>query len=308
MLPFSVTILGSSSALPTSNRFPTSQVVSLSEKLYLIDCGEGTQIQLRRYGIKLGKINHIFISHLHGDHIFGLPGLISTMVLGGKKGELHIYAHSELKMMMDNLMKFMNEIDNFKVIYHPLNFRKRAVIHDDSRIVIESFPLKHRIPCCGFVFSEKPHELHLRGEIMNELKIPISERVAIKGGSDYQAPEGQIIKNRDLTFPSDPVRSYAFCTDTLSRKQTIPHTENVDLLYHEATFLDELKDMALKTYHSTARQAAQIASAARVKKLIIGHFSTRYKSVEPLVSEARLVFPNTYAANDGDRFEIGERI
>lgn len=304
MLPFSVTILGSSSALPTSTRFPTSQVVSLNERLYLIDCGEGTQIQLRKFGIKAGKINHIFISHLHGDHIFGLPGLISTIALGGKKGELHIYSHSELKMMMDHLMKFMNDFDDFKVIYHPLNFRSRAVIYEDSKIVVESFPLKHRIPCCGFLFREKLHELHLRGDVVNYLNIPIRERAAIKGGADYKTPEGKIIPNQELTFPSDPVRSYAFCTDTICRKQIIPIIENVDLLYHEATFSDELSDLALKTYHTTAKQAAQLAGEAAVKKLIIGHFSSRYKSVKPLVDEARVVFPNTFPANDGDRFEL----
>jgi ribonuclease Z len=304
MPPFSVTILGSSSALPTTTRFPTSQVVNLNEKLYLIDCGEGTQIQLRKFGIKAGKINHIFISHLHGDHIFGLPGLISTMALGGKKGELHIYSHSELKVMMDQLMKFMNDFEDFKVVYHPLSFRSRAVIYEDSKIVVDSFPLKHRIPCCGFLFREKPHELHLRGDVIDYLNIPIRDRVAIKGGADYHTPGGKIVPNQELTFPSDPVRSYAFCTDTVCRKQIIPIIERVDLLYHEATFSDELSDLALKTFHTTAKQAARLAGEAAVKRLIIGHFSSRYKSVEPLVDEARAIFPNTFPANDGDRFEL----
>jgi len=304
MLPFSVTILGSSSALPTLTRFPTSQVVNLNDRLYLVDCGEGTQIQLRRFGIKTAKINHIFISHLHGDHIFGLPGLISTMALGGKKGELHIYAHSELKIMMDHLMKFINEFDDFKVVYHPLSNKSRAVIFEDSKIIVDSFPLKHRIPCCGFIFREKQHELHLRGDKIDFLNIPIKDRVAIKNGADFQTPEGKIIPNNELTFPPDPVRSYSFCTDTVCRKQIIPIIENVDLLYHEATFADELSDLALKTFHTTAKQAAQLAVQAGVKKLIIGHFSSRYKSVQPLVDEARVIFPNTFPANDGDRFEL----
>ena len=304
MVSFTVTILGSSSALPTLNRFPTSQVVSLNEKLYLIDCGEGTQIQLRKFGIKNGKINHIFISHLHGDHIFGLPGLISTMALGGKKGELHIHSHSELKIMMDPLLRFMNDIEDFKVIYHPLNFRSRAVIYEDSKLVIESFPLKHRIPCCGFLFREKEHELHLRSDQIEYLKIPIRDRVAIKAGANYRCPDGSIVPNKELTFPPDPVRSYAFCTDTVPRKQIIPIIQQVDLLYHEATFGDDLRDLALKTYHTTTKQAAEIASAAKVKKLIIGHFSSRYKHERPLVEEAKSVFPNTFAANDGERFEL----
>ena len=304
MLPFTVTILGSSSALPTLNRFPTSQVVNLNDRLYLIDCGEGTQIQLRKFGLKVGKINHIFISHLHGDHIFGLPGLISTMALGGKKGELHIYSHSDLKVMMDHLMKFINEFEDFKVVYHPLNFKSRAVIFEDSRLVVESFPLKHRIPCCGFVFREKPHELQLRGELIEYLKIPIKDRVAIKNGEDYLKPDGTIIPNQDLTFPSDRTRSYAFCTDTVPRRQIIPIIREVDLRYHEATFSHDLKDLALKTYHTTSKQAAEIAAEGQVKKLIIGHFSSRYKSVVPLVEEARTVFPNTFAANDGERFVL----
>jgi len=272
--------------------------------MYLIDCGEGTQIQLRKFGFKAGKINHIFISHLHGDHIFGLPGLISTMALGGKKGELHIYSHSELKIMMDHLMKFINEFEDFKVVYHPLSFRGRAVIFEDSKMVVESFPLKHRIPCCGFIFREKQEELHLRGDKIDYLNVPIKDRVALKKGADFQTPEGKIIPNNELTFPPDPPRSYAFCTDTVCRKQIIPIIENVDLLYHEATFADDLSDLALKTYHTTARQAAQLAGESGVKKLIIGHFSSRYKSVKPLVDEARSVFPNTFPANDGDRFEL----
>ena len=304
MLPFSVTILGSSSALPTLSRFPTAQVVNLNEKLFLIDCGEGTQIQLRKYGIKAGKINHIFISHLHGDHIFGLPGLISTMALGGKKGELHIYSHSELKMMMDPMLKFMNEMEDFKVIYHPLNFRSQALIFEDTKLTIESFPLKHRIPCCGFIFKEKPHTQRLRGELVEYLKIPIRDRVSIKEGADYQKSDGTVISNSDLTFPPDPSRSYVFCTDTLPRMQILPVIQGVDLLYHEATFCDELKDLALKTYHTTAGQAALLAREANVKKLIIGHFSSRYKNEKPLVDEARSVFPNTFAANDGERFSV----
>jgi ribonuclease Z len=206
--------------------------------------------------------------------------------------------------MLDHLMKFMNEFTDFKVIYHPLNFRSKAVIFEDSKVVVESFPLKHRISCCGFIFREKPHELHLRGDKIDYLNIPIRDRVAIKAGADYRTPEGKLIQNQELTFQADPVRSYAFCTDTVCRKQIIPIIQNVDLLYHEATFADNLSDLALKTYHTTARQAAQLASVADVKKLIIGHFSSRYKSVKPLVDEAKEVFPNTFPANDGDRFEL----
>jgi ribonuclease Z len=226
------------------------------------------------------------------------------MALGGKKGELHIYSHSELKLMMDPLLKFINEMEDFKVVYHPLNFKKRAVIYEDTNLFVESFPVKHRIPCCGFVFREKQHELHLRGDQVEFLKIPIRDRVLLKNGADFVKPDGTVIPNSELTFPPDHLRSYAFCTDTVPRKQIIPVIRNVDLLYHEATFCDDLKDLALKTYHSTARQAGEIAVKAEAKRLIIGHFSSRYKNEKPLVDEARTVFPNTFAANDGERFEL----
>ena len=304
MVPFSVTILGSSSALPTSDRFPTSQVVTLNEKLFLIDCGEGTQIQLRKFGIKYGRINHIFISHLHGDHIFGLPGLISTLALYGRKGELHIHAHSDLKPMMDGFMKHMQEITDLKILYHPLNFRRRMTIYQDDKIEIESFPLKHRIPCCGFLFKELPAELHLRPDALNEYNVPVYQRQAIKRGADLILEDGTVIPNQQLTKPSCRPRSYAFCTDTVYKKELATLLKDVDLLYHEATFGGDLDDLARKTFHTTSVQAATMASKAEAGKLIIGHFSSRYKSVKHLVDVARSIFPETYAANDGDRFEI----
>jgi ribonuclease Z len=304
MNSFSVTILGSSSALPTSQRFPTSQVVRLNEQLFLVDCGEGTQIQLRKYKFKLGKINHIFISHLHGDHIYGLPGLISSLSLYGKKGELHIYAHSDLQPMMEGMMKFMNEITDLKVKYHPLNFRRNSLLYEDKKIRITSFPLKHRISCCGFLFQELVPELHLDKRALEKYDIPVSQRLNIKHGADLVLSNGTIIPNKLLTLPPAPTRSYAFCTDTLFRKNIVPTIEGVSLLYHEATFAGDLEELAQKTFHSTSLQAAQMAKLANVKKLVIGHFSSRYKNVEPLVDEARTVFPETVAANDGDCFEL----
>ena len=304
MNSFSVTILGSSSALPTSHRFPTSQVVRLNEQLYLVDCGEGTQIQLRKFGFKMGRINHIFISHLHGDHIYGLPGLISSLALYGKKGELHIYAHSELQPMMEGMMKFMNEITDLTVKYHPLNFKRNSIVLEDKRIRITSFPLKHRISCCGFLFQELSAELHLDKFALEKYDVPISQRANIKHGADLVLADGTIIPNEQLTHPASPARSYAFCTDTLYLPKILPTIQGVDLLYHEATFAGDLTDLAKKTFHSTSVQAAEIACSAKVKKLIIGHFSSRYKSVESLVEEARAIFPETHAANDGDVFEI----
>ena len=201
MNSFSVTILGSSSALPTSLRFPTSQVVRLNEQLFLIDCGEGTQIQLRRFKFKMGRINHVFISHLHGDHIYGLPGLISSLVLYGKKGELHIHAHSDLQLMMEGMMKFMNEVTDLKVIYHPLNFKRNSVVFEDKRIRITSFPLKHRISCCGFLFQELPTDKHLDKHAIEKYDIPISQRMNIKNGADLILADGTVVPNGEITIP-----------------------------------------------------------------------------------------------------------
>jgi ribonuclease Z len=304
MNKFSVTILGSSSALPTSARFPTSQVVQFNEQLFLIDCGEGTQIQLRKYRFRMGKINHIFISHLHGDHIFGLPGLISSLALYGKKGELHIHAHSELQQMMEGMMKFMNELTDLKVTYHPLNFRRNSVIFEDKKIRITSFPLKHRIPCCGFLFSELPSYLHLDKYAVEKYDIPVSQRLNIKNGADLLLPDGTVVPNSELTLAADPPRSYAFCTDTAFRKNIVPTIEGVDLLYHEATFAGDLEELAKKTFHTTSVQAAEIARLAGAKKLVLGHFSSRYKDVEHLAQEARAIFPETVAANDGDCYNL----
>jgi ribonuclease Z len=304
MVPFFVTILGSSSAIPTPARYTTSQVVNLNDRLFMIDCGEAAQIQLRRFGIKFGRINHIFISHLHGDHIFGLPGLISSMTLSSKKGEIHIYAHSELQIVLSGLMKFMNESVDFKIVYHKLNMRRHSIVFEDDKIRIESFPLKHRIPCCGFIFREQLQNLHLRGEKIEELKIPIKDRMSIKKGDDYILPDGTLMPNKELTLPPEQPRSFAFCTDTAFHEKVIPYIKDVDLLYHEATFGDNLKELAKLTGHTTARQAAALALKANVGKLIIGHFSTRYKDVNELVDEAREVFPNTYATCDGERFDI----
>lgn len=304
MNDFSVTILGSSSALPTSSRFPTAQVVRFHEQLFLIDCGEGTQVQLRKYRFKMGKINHIFISHLHGDHIFGLPGLISSLALYGKKGELHIHAHSELQQMMAGMMKFMNELTDLTVKYHPLNFRRNAVVYEDRKIRVTSFPLKHRIPCCGFLFQELPSDLHLDKKALEKYDIPVSQRLNIKNGADLLLPDGRVVPNVELTCAPEPPRSYAFCTDTVFRKSIVPTIEGVDLLYHEATFAGELEDLARKTYHSTTLQAAEMARLANARKLVLGHFSSRYKDVEPLAEEARTIFPDTVAACDGDCFEL----
>jgi len=304
MLPFTVTILGSSSALPTSQRFPTSQVVSLNNQPYLIDCGEGTQIQLRKYKARIGKLNHIFISHLHGDHIFGLPGLLSTLSLLGRKNDLHIYAHSPLQEILNCHTAFFRSEMDFRVVFHPLNFKRPQVIFENKKIKVESFPLKHRVPCCGFRFSEQPKLPHLRKDKLEEFDIPLRERVKIKEGSDFMLPDGRVIPNAELTLPAEKPRSYAFCTDTIYHEPALKSISGVDLLYHEATFANDLEDWAHKTYHSTAGEAATMAQQANARKLILGHFSARYNDIQPLVDDARSIFPESYPAEDGATFEI----
>lgn len=252
----------------------------------------------------MGRINHIFISHLHGDHIYGLPGLISSLALYGKKGEIHVHAHSDLQQMMEGMMKFMTEITDLKVKYHPLNFRRNSVVFEDKKIQISSFPLKHRISCCGFLFKELESDLHLDKSAMERYEIPVSQRANIKKGADLILPDGSVIPNTEITQPPNPSRSYAFCTDTVIQTKIIPAIEGADLLYHEATFAGDLSELARKTFHTTSVQAAELAKLAGVKRLVIGHFSSRYKSASPLVEEARTVFPETYAANDGDCFEL----
>ncbi len=302
-MTFSVTILGSSSALPTSKRFSTAQVLNVHERFFLIDCGEGVQIQLRKFRIKFGKINHIFISHLHGDHFFGLFGLLSSFHLLGRETDLNIYSHPELEEILKNLSWFFDEL-KFKIIFHPLNYETSEVIYSGKYVEVKSFPLKHRIPTCGFLFKEKPKQRNIRKEYVDRYNIPIKDIVKIKQGADFVTDKGITIPNKELTIPPPVPRSYAFCSDTAFDERIIPEIQNVDLLYHESTYLQDLKKQAAETFHSTASQAAAIAQKANAGKLIIGHFSSRYKEVQSFLDEAQLVFPNTFVAEDGETHDV----
>ncbi len=303
-MTFSVTVLGSSSALPTSTRFPSAHVLNAHERFFLIDCAEGTQMQLRRMHIKMLKINHIFISHLHGDHTLGLIGLISTLNLIGRKSDLHIYAHKELEKNLEyNINFFIDEL-KFKIIFHTLEPNKHQVIYSDKRITVESLPLKHRVPSTGFLFREKRMLSNIRKELIEKYSLSLAEISAIKNGSDLTTAEGLIIPNADLIFNKSEPRSYAYCSDTIYREKLVDLVKDVDLLYHEATFGSEYEKLAKSTGHSTAAQAATIALKSEAKKLIIGHFSSRYKSILPLVEEAKAIFENTIGAEDGMVFEI----
>jgi ribonuclease Z len=298
-MSFLLTILGSSSALPTSVRYLTAHVLNVDERFFMIDCGEGTQLQLRKYKIKLGRLNHIFISHLHGDHVFGLPGLLSTMNLLGRQTDLHIFAPPDLeKILQPYLSHFLTKMD-FRIVYHPLDTRTCQLVYEDDKITVHSIPLVHRIETCGFIFREKPRLRNIRKEYIDYYKIPLREVVNIKRGDDFITEEGLVIPNKKLTIDPPALKSYAFCSDTAYSEAIIPWIENVELLYHEATFSDDDADRAHETKHSTASEAARIAMKANAKKLIIGHFSARYKDITPLTEQARMVFPNTEAAEEG---------
>jgi ribonuclease Z len=303
-MSFSLTILGSSSALPTSVRYLTAHVLNVRERFFLIDCGEGTQLQLRKYKAKLSHLNHIFISHLHGDHVFGLPGLISTLNLLGRKTDLHIYAHAALQNILQHILnQFIVQLD-FQIVYHTLNSSSYQLIYEDDKITIHSFPLVHRIETCGFIFREKLKLRNIRKEYIEYYKIPLREIPNIKRGDDYITDEGIVIPNEKLTIDPIPSKSYAFCSDTMYSESIIPWIQNVDILYHEATFSDDDSVRAQETKHSTASDAARIALKAGAKKLIIGHFSARYKDISPLLEQARKIFPDTEAADEGLEISI----
>ena len=299
MEPFEIHILGCGSALPTTRHNASAQIIKIGNKQFLIDCGEGTQVQLRRSHIHFSFINHIFISHLHGDHCFGLIGLISTFALLGRTAPLHIYADHNLEEVMKPQIDFFCKGMNYPLFFHSIDATKHQVIYEDNTITVETLPLRHRMPCCGFLFREKPKKRHLIGDIANFYNIPAYMRQAIKDGADYTTPDGETIPNSRLTKDADPSRSYAYCSDTAPCVHNNEHLKDVDLLYHEATFAESEKERAAQTFHSTARQAAQVANSAGVKRLLIGHYSSRYETPDTLLSEAQEIFPNTVATKEG---------
>lgn len=307
-MSFQLTILGSSSALPTSNRYPTAQALNVLGRFFLIDCGEGTQTQMRKYKIGFSKINHIFITHLHGDHIFGLIGLISTFILLGRDKDLHIYSHPGLKKYITAQLKFLypGEI-TYKIIFHPLEYEGEKLIYEDKKVSVFSFPLSHRIPTCGFRFEEKAALPNLRPDKLEEYKIPIRDRQRIKEGGDFITAEGKIISHAELTINHFKPRSFAFCSDTRYEESYIESVKNVDLLYHEATFAADNQELATLTYHSTGKDAATVAQKAGVEKLLIGHFSARYKDHSPILEEAAAIFPNTFAIAEGDVINVEKK-
>lgn len=303
-MSFTITILGSSSATPTSKRNPTGLLVNMNYKYFLVDCGEGTQMQLRKYRFKLQKIKHIFISHLHGDHFFGLIGLISTLHLLGRVEELHIYANEDLKEIIDLQLKVTATELVFPLIFHPTNHLTPEIVYEDDHHLIKSFPLNHRIPTTGFVFSEKDRLRKIRKDFLSREDVPIEELPKIKAGANYTNKDGKVCLNKDITAHPLKSRSFAFCSDTSYFEEAIESFRNVNLLYHEATFMQDMAEVAKEKFHSTASEAALIATKAGAKELIIGHFSARYNNLEELLAEAREIFPATRLAEDGDEFKI----
>lgn len=303
-MSFSLTVLGSSSALPTSKRFPSAHVLNVHEHFFLIDCGEGTQIQLRKYKIRFSKINHIFISHTHGDHVFGLPGIFSTFNLLGRKADLFVYGHADLKNLIDFYMSHFGRDHLYNIKFIPLKSRKQEIVYEDKHVTVETIPLRHRIPTTGFMFREKERERNIKKDMIEKYHLSISDIVRVKRGEDYRTEDGKIIPNSELTIPPYKVRSYAYCSDTAFHNRLPERIKGVDLLYHEATFLEQDKKIAKLTMHSTALQAATIAKMSNAGKLVIGHFSSRYESLDEMLLEAKTVFENTEVAEEGKQFDI----
>ena len=303
-MKFEVTILGSSSATPIYNRNPTSQALNINDHWYLVDCGEGTQQQMLRFDVKASKIDHIFISHLHGDHYLGLVGLLSSLHLNGRKKALNIYCPAHLKEIVDLQLKYSETTLQYPIDFKFTNADRVEIILDNDDIIVETIPLDHRIECTGFLFKQKKRLRKLIKEKLEEIGIPVEYYTSLKKGNDYSAPDGKVYPNDQLTNDSDQPKTYCYCSDTLYNEKYFDQISNASLLYHEATFLNDMLDRAGETHHTTAMQAGQIALKTHAEKLLIGHFSARYKKLDELLEEARSVFPDTELAIEGKTFII----
>jgi len=297
-----LTILGNNSALPAFDRNPTAQLLQTQEEAYLIDCGEGTQIQMSKYKIRRSKISHVFISHLHGDHYFGLIGLLTSMSLLGRTQDLHLHAPPELEQIISLQLTVADTHLSYNLIFHPLS--TEGLILDDKKMTVHCFSMNHRIPCWGFLFSEKknPRKIDASRALIYEIPAAFYERLQM--GEDYVNKKGTIIPNEEVTLPAPAPKTYAYCADTIYDESLIEKVKGVDLLYHETTYLKDLHVRAAERFHSTTIQAADIARRAGVKKLLIGHFSSKYETVDEFLTEARTVFDNTELALQGSCYPI----
>jgi len=299
-----VTILGCYAATPRTLTNPTSQVLEIKNRMFLIDCGEGTQVQLRKNKLKFSKINHIFISHLHGDHFYGLVGLISTFMLMNRQNDLHVYGPKGIKEIVLLQLKYSNSYTGYDLYFHELESKQSEIVFEDAKVVVKTIPLKHRIYTNGYLFQEKIGYRKLNSDAVQEHKIDTCYYQKIKNGKDIALDDGTIIPNSELTFDPVPPKSYAFCSDTIYDETIVPTIMNSDVLYHETTFLESEAEKAERTMHSTAKQAAKIASQANVKQLILGHYSTRYVNIDLFLEEAATIFPNVLLADDGKVFDF----
>lgn len=303
-MTFRVHILGSNSAIPTPERNPSAQLINFNENYFLVDCAEGTQMQLRKFKCKFQKINHIFISHLHGDHYLGLMGLIFTFHLLDRRKELHVYANPDLFEILDAYLKAGNTTLVYPLIRHALKPGIPEKIFDNERLEVHTVPLNHRIPTWGFVFREKNIPRSISKEMIAKHKIPVQEIALIKNGCDFKDKNGKVIKNEILTYVPHPPRSYAYISDTIYDETILNHIRNVSVLYHETTFLNDMTAAAHEKYHTTASEAAVIAVKAGAGKLLMGHFSARYDDFSLFLNEACEIFPSSTLTADGDVFEI----
>lgn len=296
---FELNILGCGSAKPTTRHQPTSQILNVRGKFFMIDCGEGVQTQMQKMGLSMMNIGHIFISHNHGDHVFGLPGLVGTMDLLGRTAELHVHGPLQVGDFIDFLLKTFYTDIGYKLIFHPVDVHQHTLVYEDRSITVYSIPLQHRLPTCGYLFKEKPGLPHIRREMIDAFNIPVSQINNIKAGASWTTEDGTIIPHERLTTPAKPPRSYAYCSDTVYLPELKDILHGVTLLYHEATYMHERALRAEQTRHTTALQAAMLARDAKVEQLCVGHFSASLKDENALLHEAQSVFPGTILANEG---------
>lgn len=299
MSRFEINILGCGAAKPTLKHLPTSQVVNVRDKLFMVDCGENAQVSFCRARLNMNRLGHIFISHLHGDHCFGLFGLLSTMGLSGHTGEVVIHAHPDAEKLFRPLLDYFCRETPFEIRFNAISPSSAEAIYTDRSVTVRTIPLKHRVPTCGFLFEEAEGDRHLRGDMLDFYHVPTYCRTAIKQGEDYVAPDGTVVRNELLTLPPTPAVRYAYCSDTMYCERILPYIEGVDVLYHEATYGDDAEAMSRTTFHSTARQAARLARMASVGKLIIGHYSSRYRDESVLLAQAQEEFAHTQLAYEG---------
>lgn len=301
---FELLILGTSSASPTSERNPSAQLLNIAERFFLIDCGEATQIQLRRYKAKFQSIDHILISHLHGDHFFGLPGLLSSMHLLGRKQPLTIYCPENLKNLIEKINEVSEAKFNYKIEWVFTNKNGLNLLFEDDKVEVYSFPLRHRIHCTGFLFKEKALHRKIDKYLLDKHKISVADIALLRKGLDVVNENNELVKNKDVTIDPPTPRAYAYCSDTIYNVDLVQYVKGVDLLYHESTFLENDSERATKTFHSTAKQAGQIAKQANVKQLLLGHFSARYRNLDAFLTESGEFFLNTQLAGEGKKIKI----